>query len=69
LSPFVFAQGVFDVSELTAVDLEGPGLVKDPDEVQARLFQHPAGGQVHGHGLGHDPPGAEFGEPLTDKGA
>jgi hypothetical protein len=67
LFPFVLAQGVFDVSELAAVDLVGPGLVEDPDEVQACFFQHAAGSQVHGHGLGDDPPGAEFVKPIRTR--
>jgi hypothetical protein len=35
LLPPGLAHGVFGVAQLAAVDLVGPGLVKDPDEVQA----------------------------------
>ena len=44
LFPFGHAQGVFGVSQVAAVHRVGPGLMEDPDQFHARLFQHTAGG-------------------------
>jgi len=44
LFPFGCAQGVFGVSQVAAGDRVGPGLMEDPDQFQAPLFQHAAGG-------------------------
>jgi hypothetical protein len=41
LVPFGFAQGVFGVSHLAALNRVRPRLVEDPDEFQSCLFEDP----------------------------
>ena len=67
LLPLRSEQRVLDVAFLLALDVVGPGLVKDPDEAQARLLHHASRRDVHDHRGGNHTLNAKLGEALVDQ--